>query len=165
VQVGDPFTEKLLLEASLELIGSGHIVAIQDMGAAGLTSSASEMAGRGGSASSLEMAKVPVREEGMTPYEILLSESQERMLVVAKAGARGRGPADPREVGARGRAGGRGHRRRPLPDLENGVLVASIPALPLTDGCPTYEREGIEGEEVKAARAGTCPISLSRKGT
>ncbi|MCA9736175.1 MAG: phosphoribosylformylglycinamidine synthase subunit PurL, partial [Gemmatimonadetes bacterium] len=80
VQVGDPFTEKLLLEASLELIKSGHIVGIQDMGAAGLTSSASEMAGRAGNGVEVEIADVPVRESGMTPYEVLLSESQERML-------------------------------------------------------------------------------------
>src|SRR6185436_16285397 len=83
VQVGDPFTEKLLLEASLELIGSGHITGIQDMGAAGLTSSASEMAGRSGNGVEIDVGLVPVRESGMTPYEILLSESQERMLVVA----------------------------------------------------------------------------------
>ena len=86
VQVGDPFTEKLLLEASLELIRSGHIVAIQDMGAAGLTSSSAEMAERGDVGVTIDVTKVPVREEGMTPYEILLSESQERMLVVAKLG-------------------------------------------------------------------------------
>jgi phosphoribosylformylglycinamidine synthase len=86
VQVGDPFTEKLLLEASLELIASGHIVAIQDMGAAGLTSSSAEMAARGDVGVVIDTAKVPVREDGMTPYEILLSESQERMLVVAKRG-------------------------------------------------------------------------------
>ena len=85
VQVGDPFTEKLLLEASLELIASGHIVAIQDMGAAGLTSSSAEMAARGGVGVELDLSKVPTREPGMTPYEILLSESQERMLVVAKS--------------------------------------------------------------------------------
>ncbi len=85
VQVGDPFTEKLLLEASLELIGSGHIVAIQDMGAAGLTSSSAEMAARGGVGVEIDLSKVPTREPGMTPYEILLSESQERMLVVAKS--------------------------------------------------------------------------------
>src|SRR5256712_759974 len=85
VQVGDPFTEKLLLEASLELIASGHIVAIQDMGAAGLTSSSAEMAARGGVGVEIDLSKVPTREPGMTPYEILLSESQERMLVVAKA--------------------------------------------------------------------------------
>ncbi len=86
VQVGDPFTEKLLLEASLELIRSGHIVAIQDMGAAGLTSSSAEMAARGDVGVTIDTSRVPVRETGMTPYEILLSESQERMLVVAIKG-------------------------------------------------------------------------------
>jgi phosphoribosylformylglycinamidine synthase subunit PurL len=86
VQVGDPFTEKLLLEASLELIRSGHIVGIQDMGAAGLVSSSTEMAARGGTGVDIEITRVPVREPGMTPYEILLSETQERMLVVAKEG-------------------------------------------------------------------------------
>src|SRR6188472_3217548 len=84
VQVGDPFTEKLLLEASLELITSGLIVAIQDMGAAGLTSSSAEMAARGGVGVEIDTGLVPTREPGMTPYEILLSESQERMLVVAQ---------------------------------------------------------------------------------
>jgi phosphoribosylformylglycinamidine synthase len=84
VQVGDPFTEKLLLEASLELITSGMIVAIQDMGAAGLTSSSAEMAARGGVGVEIDTGLVPTREPGMTPYEILLSESQERMLVVAE---------------------------------------------------------------------------------
>ncbi len=86
VQVGDPFTEKLLLEASLELIRSGNIVAIQDMGAAGLTSSSAEMAARGDVGVTIDTSRVPVREPGMTPYEILLSESQERMLVVAHKG-------------------------------------------------------------------------------
>ena len=86
IQVGDPFTEKLLLEASLELIKSGHIVAIQDMGAAGLTSSSAEMAERGDVGVTIDVTRVPTRESGMTPYEILLSESQERMLVVAKRG-------------------------------------------------------------------------------
>ncbi|HUX35026.1 MAG TPA: phosphoribosylformylglycinamidine synthase subunit PurL, partial [Gemmatimonadaceae bacterium] len=86
VQVGDPFTEKLLLEASLELIHSGHIVAIQDMGAAGLTSSSAEMAARGDVGVTIDVTRVPVREPNMTPYEILLSESQERMLVVAIKG-------------------------------------------------------------------------------
>src|SRR5262249_24999214 len=84
VQVGYPLTEKLLAEASLELIGSGHIVAIQDMGPAGLTSSSAEMAARGGVGVEIDLSRVPTREAGMTPYEILLSESQERMLVVAK---------------------------------------------------------------------------------
>src|SRR2546423_665995 len=86
VQVGDPFTEKLLLEACLEIMESDAVVGIQDMGAAGLTSSSFEMAGRGGTGIRLDLDKVPVRESGMTPYEILLSESQERMLIVAKRG-------------------------------------------------------------------------------
>ena len=86
VQVGDPFTEKLLLEACLEIMDSDAIVGIQDMGAAGLTSSSFEMAGRAGTGIRLDLDRVPVRESGMTPYEIMLSESQERMLIVAKKG-------------------------------------------------------------------------------
>jgi len=86
VQVADPFMEKLLMEATLELIENGLLVGIQDMGAAGLTCSTCEMASRGGSGIEIDVAKVPQREKGMTPYEILLSESQERMLLVAKPG-------------------------------------------------------------------------------
>ena len=104
MQVGDPFTEKLLLEASLELITAGHIVAIQDMGAAGLTSSSAEMAARGDVGVEIDTTQVPVREAGMTPYEILLSESQERMLVVAKPATRTEVAGHLREVGS--------HRRR-----------------------------------------------------
>ncbi len=87
VQVGDPFTEKLLLEACLELMEKDFLVGIQDMGAAGLTSSSAEMAGRGGTGVELDLSRVPLREKGMTPYEILLSESQERMLLVVKKGS------------------------------------------------------------------------------
>ncbi len=86
VQVGDPFMEKLLLEACLELMQSDILVGIQDMGAAGLTSSSVEMAARAGSGVSIDLSKVPQREQGMTPYEIMLSESQERMLMVVKRG-------------------------------------------------------------------------------
>jgi phosphoribosylformylglycinamidine synthase subunit PurL len=86
VQVGDPFTEKLLIEACMELMATDAIQSIQDMGAAGLTSSSLEMAGKGGLGIELDMDKVPTREEGMTPYEIMLSESQERMLIVLKPG-------------------------------------------------------------------------------
>jgi phosphoribosylformylglycinamidine synthase len=152
VQVGDPFTEKLLLEASLELIASGAISGIQDMGAAGITSSASEMAGRGGSGVELEMESVPVREPGMTPYEILLSESQERMLVVAEEGREEevRRILEKWELEAAviGQVTDDGRFRV----LEGGRTVADIPALPLTEGCPTYERPGEEGEEVRALR-------------
>jgi phosphoribosylformylglycinamidine synthase len=87
VQVGDPFTEKLLLEACLELFKTDYVVGIQDMGAAGLTSSAFEMAGRSGSGMIMHLDKVPAREEGMTPYDFMLSESQERMLICAKKGS------------------------------------------------------------------------------
>lgn len=152
VQVGDPFTEKLLLEASLELIASGAISGIQDMGAAGITSSASEMAGRGGSGVEMEMTDVPVREAGMTPYEILLSESQERMLVVAEPGREDevRQILEKWELEAAviGQVTDDGMFRV----LENGKVVADIPALPLTEGCPTYEREGIESEETVRLR-------------
>ena len=86
VQVGDPFTEKLLLEACMELFSKDVVVAIQDMGAAGLTSSSVEMAASGGVGIRLDLEKVPTREAGMTPYELMLSESQERMLLIAKAG-------------------------------------------------------------------------------
>ncbi|MGE0719651.1 MAG: phosphoribosylformylglycinamidine synthase subunit PurL, partial [Alphaproteobacteria bacterium] len=87
VQVGDPFTEKLLIEACLELMAEDAIVAIQDMGAAGLTSSSVEMAGKGGLGITLDLDRVPVRETGMTPYEIMLSESQERMLMILRPGS------------------------------------------------------------------------------
>ena len=152
VQVGDPFTEKLLLEASLELIASGHIVGIQDMGAAGLTSSGSEMAGRSGTGVEMDVALVPVREDGMTPYEILLSESQERMLVVAAAGREDavreileKWELEAATIGSVTASG-------TFRVLEDGVVVADIPALPLTEGCPTYERPGEEGDEVRALR-------------
>jgi len=86
VQVGDPFAEKLLMEACLELFNTGYVVGIQDMGAAGLTSSSFEMAGRSGSGMKMYLDRVPMRETGMTPYELMLSESQERMLICAKKG-------------------------------------------------------------------------------
>ena len=152
VQVGDPFTEKLLLEASLELIASGHIVGIQDMGAAGLTSSGAEMAGRSGTGVEMDVARVPVREAGMTPYEILLSESQERMLVVAAAGREDavreileKWELEAATIGSVTASG-------TFRVLEDGVPVADIPALPLTEGCPTYERPGEEAEEVRNLR-------------
>ncbi len=93
VQVGDPFTEKLLIEACLELMETDAIVAIQDMGAAGLTSSSVEMAGKGGVGIELDLDEVPQRETGMTAYEIMLSESQERMLMVLRPTAQRDWPA------------------------------------------------------------------------
>ena len=144
VQVGDPFTEKLLLEACLELMGSDAIVAIQDMGAAGLTSSSVEMAGRGGLGISIDLDRVPQREEGMTPYEILLSESQERMLIVARAGRE----ADVRAVFAKwdlqcetiGAVTDDGLFRARW----NGEEVVAIPVGPVSTEAPMYRRPAEE---------------------
>jgi phosphoribosylformylglycinamidine synthase II len=157
VQVGDPFTEKLLLEASLELITSGLIVAIQDMGAAGLTSSSAEMAARGGVGVEIDTGLVPTREEGMTPYEILLSESQERMLVVAEPA---RVP-EIQEVCARweltatpiGRVTDDGIFRV----RHHGLVVVAIPGQRLVEDCPVYHPEAREGEDAIARRAARPP--------
>jgi phosphoribosylformylglycinamidine synthase II len=140
VQVGDPFMEKLLLEACLEAMRTGAIVAIQDMGAAGLTSSSSEMASRGEMGIEIDLARVPQRETGMTPYEIMLSESQERMLLVAQ---RGRGQEvfavfhkwglDAVEVGKVTDDG-------QLRILNHGVVAADIPAHALAEQGPVYHR-------------------------
>ena len=151
VQVGDPFTEKLLLEASLELIKSGHIVGIQDCGAAGLASSTTEMAARAGTGVDIDVAKVPVREPDMTPYEILLSESQERMVVVAKAGHEDHVirilEKWELEAAVIGQVTDDGlYRVR-----ENGEVVAEIPGLAIVD-CPTYTRDGVESAEARALR-------------
>jgi len=142
VQVGDPFTEKLLLEACLELFERGEelLVGIQDMGAAGLTSSSVEMAARAGSGLDLDLAKVPRREPGMTPYELMLSESQERMLIVARAGREAEVLAlfekwdlDAVVVGAVTDSGR-------LRLFEGGAQVADLPVAPLTDEAPKYRR-------------------------
>ncbi len=161
VQVGDPFTEKLLLEASLELIKSGHIVGIQDMGAAGLTSSATEMAGRAGTGVEIDTEKVPVREPGMTPYEILLSESQERMLVVALAGREDEVTRILEKWELEAAVIGHVTDDGMFRVVEGGTTVAEIPALPLTEGCPTYEREGVESSEIQALRA--ADLSYAKK--
>ena len=140
VQVGDPFTEKLLIEACLELMTSDAIVAIQDMGAAGLTSSSVEMASKGGVGIRLDMDKVPQRETGMTPYEMMLSESQERMLMVLKPGREAEAEAIFRkweldfavigEVTDTGR----------MELVHRGKTVADIPLAPLADDAPLYDR-------------------------
>ena len=153
VQVGDPFTEKLLLEASLELIASGHIVAIQDMGAAGLTSSSAEMAARGGVGVEIDLAKVPAREPGMTPYEILLSESQERMLVVAKTDrvAQVQAIAAKWELTATpiGRVTDDGMYRCTWGDQ----VVVEIPGRELVEDCPVYHPEAKEDPKIAELRA------------
>ena len=166
VQVGDPFTEKLLLEASLELITSGLIVAIQDMGAAGLTSSSAEMAARGGVGVEIDTALVPTREPGMTPYEILLSESQERMLVVAEPGR----VAEVQAVCARWELGaapiGRVTDDGIFRVRHEGLVVAAIPGQRLVDDCPIYTPDAREGEDARARRAAlpTKPPAAGLRG-
>jgi phosphoribosylformylglycinamidine synthase II len=140
VQVGDPFTEKLLLEACLELMAEDVLVGIQDMGAAGLTSSSFEMASRAGSGIEMDLSRVPLREEGMTPYEIMLSESQERMLLVAKKGCENR----VQEIFHKwdldavvvGRVTEDGWMRLKM----NGEIVGELPIDPLVEAAPVYDR-------------------------
>ncbi|HEX6374614.1 MAG TPA: phosphoribosylformylglycinamidine synthase subunit PurL, partial [Allosphingosinicella sp.] len=140
VQVGDPFTEKLLIEACLELMASDAIVAIQDMGAAGLTSSSVEMASKGGVGLELDMNAVPCRETGMTPYEMMLSESQERMLMVLKPGREAEAEAIFRkwelDFAVIGRVTDTGH----LVLKHDGETAADIPLAPLADDAPCYDR-------------------------
>ncbi len=152
VQVGDPFTEKLLLEASLELIRSGHIVAIQDMGAAGLTSSSAEMAERGDVGVTIDTLKVPVRESGMTPYEILLSESQERMLVVAKKGYDAEVKAILAKWDLVAEVIGEVIAEPVYRVTEGAHVVAEFPGTRLVTDCPMYHPEARESDEAIARR-------------
>ncbi|MGZ4161916.1 MAG: phosphoribosylformylglycinamidine synthase subunit PurL, partial [Neobacillus sp.] len=138
VQVGDPFMEKLLLEATLELIASGHVVGIQDMGAAGLTSSSSEMASKAGNGIELNLDLVPQREKGMNAYEMMLSESQERMLVVAKKGKEEEVKKIFDKWGLHSAVIGRVTNDNQLRLLHEGEVVAEIPADKLADDAPVY---------------------------
>ncbi|WP_430442709.1 phosphoribosylformylglycinamidine synthase subunit PurL [Sphingorhabdus contaminans] len=149
VQVGDPFTEKLLIEACLELMASDAIVAIQDMGAAGLTSSSVEMATNGKAGIILDMDKVPCREEGMTPYEMMLSESQERMLMVLKPGREEFAKAifDKWELdfAVIGEVTDTGH----MVLTWKGEVVCDIPLGPLAEDAPLYDRPAASKEDYK----------------
>ncbi|MFM5915216.1 MAG: phosphoribosylformylglycinamidine synthase subunit PurL [Chakrabartia godavariana] len=157
VQVGDPFTEKLLIEACLELMATDAIVAIQDMGAAGLTSSSVEMASKGGCGIRLVMDNVPQRETGMTAYEMMLSESQERMLMVLKPGKEAMAEAIFRkweldfaiigEVTDTGR----------MVLEHHGAVVADIPLAPLADDAPLYDRPSLSRADY-AAWAKVAPL-------
>ncbi len=140
VQVGDPFMEKLLLEACLEAMRTGAVVAIQDMGAAGLTCSTCEMASRGGTGIEIELGKVPQRETRMTPYEIMLSESQERMLLVAERGREDEVFAVFRKWGLDAVEIGRVTADGRLRVLDRGSVAAEIPAHPLAEEGPVYQR-------------------------
>src|SRR5271165_5937990 len=140
VQVGDPFVEKLLLEACLEAMKTGAIVAIQDMGAAGLTCSTCEMASRGGTGIEIDLAKVPQRETGMTPYEIMLSESQERMLLVAEKGREQEVLAVFKKWGLDATVVGDVTDGGLLVVKDHGAVAAQIPAHPLAEEGPVYNR-------------------------
>src|SRR6476469_8075427 len=163
VQVGDPFTEKLLIEACLELMASDAIVAIQDMGAAGLTSSSVEMASKGGVGIRLDMNRVPCREEGMTPYEMMLSESQERMLMVLKAAREDEAEAIFRkwelDFAVIGEVTDTGH----MVFEFGGEVVCDIPLGTLAADAPLYDRPSLSREEYKAwakvAPLGDVPAS------
>src|SRR2546426_2305640 len=165
VQVGDPFKEKLLLEACLELLARDAVAGIQDMGAAGLTCSACETASRGGTGIEIDLAKVPKREPGMTPYEILLSESQERMLIIARRGQENvvRDVFEKWDVTCAeiGRVTDDGIMRV----RNNGTIAAEIPAKPLAEEAPLYSREAKAPEvaqvsnlrELIDGKLQTCP--------
>ena len=149
VQVGDPFTEKLLLEACLELFKADSIVGIQDMGAAGLTSSSFEMAGRSGSGMIMHLDKVPAREEGMTPYDFMLSESQERMLICAKKGCE-QAIIDifqkwELDVAVIGEVTSSGH----MELFWHGEKVADVPVQPVSEEAPVLDRPIREPEYLK----------------
>ncbi|WP_164469895.1 phosphoribosylformylglycinamidine synthase subunit PurL [Aliarcobacter cryaerophilus] len=149
VQVGDPFTEKLLLEACLELFKADLIVGIQDMGAAGLTSSSFEMAGRSGSGMIMHLDKVPAREEGMTPYDFMLSESQERMLICAKKGCE-QAIIDifqkwELDVAVIGEVTSSGH----MELFWHGEKVADVPVQPVSEEAPVLDRPVREPEYLK----------------
>jgi phosphoribosylformylglycinamidine synthase subunit PurL len=140
VQVGDPFLEKLLLEACLEAMQTGAIVGIQDMGAAGLTCSTCEMGSRGGTGIEIELDLVPQRETGMTAYEIMLSESQERMLLVAEQGREEEVFRVFRKWGLDAVTVGRVTDDGLLRVRQHGEIVAEIPNQPLADSAPLYDR-------------------------
>ncbi len=164
VQVGDPFTEKLLIEACLELMASDAIVAIQDMGAAGLTSSSVEMATNGKAGIILNMDMVPCREEGMTPYEMMLSESQERMLMVLKPGREDFAKAifDKWELdfAVIGEVTDTGH----MVLTFKGEVVCDIPLGPLAEDAPLYDRPAASKEEYKAW-ANVAPLGAIPEST
>jgi phosphoribosylformylglycinamidine synthase len=160
VQVGDPFTEKLLLEACLEIFQTDWVIGIQDMGAAGLTSSSFEMASRAGTGLEIRLDQVPQREEGMTPFELMLSESQERMLLVARPGCEdkiiavlhkwGLDACVVGEVTASGRFIGSWH----------GQPVINLPIQPLVDAAPKYDRPRQRPGYLDAVNAAPLPADL-----
>lgn len=163
VQVGDPFREKLLLEACLELLATDAVAGIQDMGAAGLTCSTCETASRGGTGVEIDLALVPKRETGMTPYEIMLSESQERMLIIVRKGHEQtvkdifeKWDLPYAEVGSVKDDG-------MMRVLDHGKVVAEIPAKKLADEAPIYEREAQARPLPAPIEIGSLPVTDNRQ--
>jgi phosphoribosylformylglycinamidine synthase II len=152
IQVGNPFLEKLLLEACLELLKTGAVVAMQDLGAAGLTSSTVEIASRGGVGAEIDVALVPRRESGMTAYEVMMSESQERMLLVVTPEAAPEVDRIVRKWSLHSAIIGKVTADGLVRILADGEIVAEVPAEYYTEGCPTYVREASELAEVIEAR-------------
>ena len=161
VQVGDPFAEKLLIEATLELMASGAVAAIQDMGAAGLTSSSVEMAGKGGVGVELNMDMVPQREEGMTAYEMMLSESQERMLAVLKPGREEDGHRIFKKWGLDAAVIGMTTDTGRLVLRHHGEVVCDVPLAPLFDDAPLYDRPWVQPELQPRLDPGQVPAPES----
>ena len=153
VQMGDPFAEKLLIEATLEALATGHIVGIQDMGAAGLTCSTCEMSAKGSVGMDVEVRKVPQREAGMTPYEIMLSESQERMLAVIELGHEAEVAAVFHKWGLNAVVIGTVTDAGRVVLKDNGMVVADVPAKSLTDDCPTYSLAASEPAYIKEVQS------------
>ncbi len=153
VQMGDPFLEKLLIEATLEALETGFVVGIQDMGAAGLTCSTCETAAKGGKGMEIDVRKVPLRESDMTPYEIMLSESQERMLCIVQKGKEQAVIEVFRKWGLSAAVIGLVTDDGLVRVKDNGVVVAEVPAKSLTDECPTYHLQTEEPEYIKALHA------------
>ena len=161
VQVGDPFTEKLLLEACLELFKTEVVVGIQDMGAAGLTSSSVEMAGRGGTGITLNIDKVPRRETAMTPYEVMLSESQERMLLVVQKGKEEIAERIFRKWALDFAVIGEVTDSQRIKVMENGKTAVDLPIKPITKEAPLYRRPNkkpIYLRKVNKPRLSSLPI-------
>jgi phosphoribosylformylglycinamidine synthase len=151
VQVGDPFMEKVLLEACLEALKTGAVVGIQDMGAAGLTCSTSEMGARAGTGVEIDVRKVPLREAGMSAYEVMLSESQERMLLVAEKGRETEITRVFEKWDLHAEAIGTVIGERRLRVLDGGKVVADVPNQALTDEAPVYDRPWVKPENPAAA--------------
>ena len=159
VQVGDPFAEKLLIEATLELMASGAVAAIQDMGAAGLTSRSVEMAGKGGLGITLDLDKVPQRETNMSAYEMMLSESQERMLAILKPGREEDGYRIFKKWGLDAAVIGETNTSGNIVLMHKGEVVCDLPLAPLSDDAPLYDRPWVEPAQEAELTEADVPVT------